>query len=41
MLIPAASAAGSLSRIDAQARPGFPEMCQSASRNISRHTITV
>ncbi len=33
MLTPAASAAGSLSRIDAQARPGLPATCSSASRN--------
>ena len=41
MLTPAASAAGSLSRIAAHARPGFPETWTSASRNRSAHTTTV
>ena len=41
MFTPAASAAGSLWRIAAQARPGLPRTCQSASRNISAATITV
>ena len=41
MFTPAASAAGSLSRIDAQARPGLPATCTSASRNRIAQTTTV
>ena len=40
MFTPAASADGSLSRIDAQARPGFVATCTSASRNIRAQTTT-
>jgi hypothetical protein len=41
MFTPAASAAGSLSRIDAHARPGLAETCTSASRNINAVTTTM
>ena len=41
MFTPAASAAGSLSRIDAHARPGFAATWTSASRNMSAATTTM
>ncbi len=41
MFTPAASAAGSLSRIDAQARPGFVAKCTAISRNRSAQTTIV
>ena len=41
MFTPAASAAGSLSRIDAHARPGLPATCTSAIRNRITQTTTV
>ena len=41
MFTPAASAAGSLSRIDAHARPGLPATWTSASRNMIATTMTV
>ena len=39
-ITPAASAAGSLSRIDAHARPGLLATWRSASTNMSAHTTT-
>ena len=41
MFTPAASAAGSLCRIAAQARPGRDRTCQNTSANIKAATITV